>query len=186
MYSVKVMYNDGNAIEKLSSELVKIFNDDIVIVDIGSDRCIGDSVGPLVGTILEENHFNFPFYGTCNNPIHALNICKELEKIKLKHPQATIIGIDACLGDEENIGQIQYRNYPVHPGKGVGKNLPKVGNYSIISIVDDNYNSELFINRNIRLSLILNISKVIAKSLIKAENTYRKIKNTENKEIAIN
>ena len=60
------------------------------------------------------------------------------------HPNSNIIGVDACLGDTENIGEIQARNYPIHPGKGVGKTLPKVGDVSIIGIVDSSDNSELF------------------------------------------
>ena len=51
--------------------------------------------------------------------------------------------------------------YPIHPGKGVGKSLPDVGRASLIGIVDSSDSSELFTNRNIRLDLIMNLSKVI-------------------------
>lgn len=139
-----------------------------IIVCIGTDRCIGDCLGPLVGMLLKERGFPFPVYGTISEPIHALNIEKKLYEIKLLHPKANIIGIDACLGDTNSVGEIQARDYPIHPGKGVGKTLPDVGTSSIIGIVDSSDNNEIFTNRNIRLDLIFNMSKIIADSLIHA------------------
>ena len=40
------------------------------------------------------------------------------------------------LGDINSIGEIHIRNYAIHPGKGVGKSFPDVGDTSIIGIVD--------------------------------------------------
>ena len=141
---------------------------DTVIVCIGTDRCIGDCLGPLVGTLLAHHNLPLKVYGTISDPIHALNIDEKLQKIKNLHPTSNIIGIDACLGDNNNIGEIQARDYPIHPGKGVGKTLPDVGEASIVGIVDSSENNELFTNRNIRLNLIFNISKVISHSIIHA------------------
>lgn len=140
-------------------------NKKTIIVCIGTDRCIGDCLGPLVGTFLTESNFPIPSYGTISDPIHALNIEKKLSEIKQIHPDANIIGIDACLGDSDNIGEIQCRNYPIHPGKGVGKLLPVVGETSIVGIVDCTTDNELFTNRTIRLSLVMDMAKVIRDSL---------------------
>jgi putative sporulation protein YyaC len=141
-------------------------NKDTIIVCIGTDRCIGDCLGPLVGTLLKSKNFPLPVYGTISDPIHALNIDKKLNEIKLLHPDNNIIGIDACLGDSDSIGEIQARDYPVHPGKGVGKSLPNVGDTSIIGIVDSNDNDEIFNSNNIRLNLVLSMAKVITHALI--------------------
>lgn len=143
-----------------------------VIVCIGTDKCIGDCLGPVVGSILTYKSFPLPIYGTVHNPIHALNIEKKLNEITALHPNSNIIGIDACLGENSSIGEIQARDYPIHPGKGVGKSLPDVGKASIIGIVDSSEDSELFTNRNIRLDLVFNISKVIADSIIHAYYLY--------------
>ena len=70
--------------------------------------------------------------------------------------------------DSDCIGEIQGRDYPIHPGKGVGKSLPDVGETSIIGIVDTSDNNELFTNRTIRLNLILEMGKVIVDSLTHA------------------
>jgi len=116
--------------------------------------------------MLEEKFFPLPVYGTISNPIHALNLDSKLSDIKLKHPDSKIIGIDACLGPPSKIGEIQVRNYPINPGKGVGKSLSPVGDISIIGIVDSSDINEPFTSRNIRLNLILEISKVITQGII--------------------
>jgi putative sporulation protein YyaC len=143
---------------------------DTVIVCIGTDKCIGDCLGPLVGSILTEHFFPLPVYGTLSSPIHALNINERLEEIHIKHPTASIIGVDACLGDENDIGEIRIRDYAIRPGKGVGKELPEVGIASVIGIVDSSDSSELFFSRSIRLSFIMNMAKTISRVFIEAYN----------------
>lgn len=154
----------------LANEIKDYLNNDTVIVCIGTDKCIGDCLGPLVGTILKENFFPLPVYGTLKTPIHALNIDKELNSIAEIHPSAHIIGVDACLGSDDDIGEIRIRNYAIHPGKGVGKDLPEVGVASIVGIVDSSDNSEFFFSHSIRLSFIMDMAKIISKSLIDAYN----------------
>ncbi|GAA0082852.1 spore protease YyaC [Clostridium sp. CTA-6] len=185
MSKIKDDYGDKNIISKISQQLLNIMsqnNGNIIIVNIGTDRCIGDSLAPFVGTILKENDLQIPVYGTIKNPIHALNLEREIRSIKNKHPNATIIGIDACLGKKENIGTIEIREKPLYPGKGVGKELLAVGEYSIIGIVEESDNGIKFVTgNNIRLDFILEMSKSIAKAIIKSVNYYY----IENNEIAI-
>lgn len=172
MSKIKANYLNPLAYYEIAYFLKDFYNENTVIVCIGTDRCIGDCLGPLVGTMLKESSFPFPVYGTISEPIHALNIDRRLIEIKSLHPKASIIGIDACLGDTNSIGEIQARDYPIHPGKGVGKSLPDVGDASIIGIVDSSESTELFTNRNIRLDLIMSISKVITHSIVHAYYLY--------------
>lgn len=148
--------------------LKNYINENTVIVCIGTDKCIGDSLGPLVGTLLNDSLIPIPIYGTLASPIHALNIDKKLIEIKKTHPNALIIGVDACLGDINSIGELHARDYPLHPGKGVGKTLPDVGDASIIGIVDSSNSTEIFTNRTIRLSLVMDMSKSIVKGILHA------------------
>lgn len=166
MNKVRVHYKDNLSYYEIAYFLKDYMNENSVIVCIGTDRCIGDCLGPLVGTLLKSENFPLKVYGTISEPIHALNIDKQLHQIKKLHPSSNIIGVDACLGEIKNIGEIQARDYPIHPGKGVGKILPEVGETSIIGIVDSSDNNELFTNRNIRLDLIMEMAKVITHSLI--------------------
>lgn len=159
----KLLYN-------LIFEIKSYINKNTVIVCIGTDKCIGDCLGPLVGSILTENFFPLPVYGTLSSPIHALNISERLDEISANHPNASIIGVDACLGDEDDIGNIRIRDYAIRPGKGVGKELPEVGIASVIGIVDSSDSSELFFSRSIRLSFIMNMAKTISRVFIEAYN----------------
>jgi putative sporulation protein YyaC len=173
---IKSHYDNPLAYYEIANFLKDYFDENTIIVCIGTDRCIGDCLGPLVGTLLKDNLYPFPVFGTISEPIHALNIDKKLNEIKNIYPKGNIIGIDACLGDNESIGEIQARDYPIHPGKGVGKSLPEVGKVSIIGIVDSSDSSELFTTRNIRLDLIMKLSKVIAHSIIHSYYLYSGIR----------
>lgn len=166
----KVSYNSLNACSEISKAIRNYLNDETIIVCIGTDKCIGDCLGPLVGSILKDSLFELPVYGTLSNPIHALNIDDKLNEIYKKHPNSPIIGIDACLGCKDSIGEIHIRDYAIHPGKGVGKELPEVGIASIIGIVDNATNSEVFSSYSIRLSLVMDMAKLISNALIDAYN----------------
>ncbi len=172
MSKTKTHYKDPLAYYTISNFLKDYIDKNTLVVCIGTDRCIGDCLGPLVGTFLKNSSFPLPVYGTIDNPIHALNIDIKLSEIYALHPNCTIIGVDACLGAVSNIGELQARNYPIHPGKGVGKTLPKVGNVSLIGIVDSSDDSELFTNRNIRLSLVMDIANVLSRSLLHSYYLY--------------
>jgi putative sporulation protein YyaC len=169
----KVLYNSYNSHIEISNSIENYLKDDTIIVCIGTDKCIGDCLGPLVGTILMDRHFELPVYGTIKNPIHALNINNKLLEIKKKHPKSFVIGIDACLGDPNSIGEIHIRDYPINPGKGVGKTLPQVGDISIVGIVDSNEHSDFFTSRSIRLNFVMEMASAISYSIIDVYNKYK-------------
>ena len=54
----------------------------VVIICIGTDRSTGDSLGPLIGTFLEEVGLQrFHLYGTLDEPVHAINLEEKLKQI---------------------------------------------------------------------------------------------------------
>ncbi|MGL5870249.1 spore protease YyaC [Clostridium chrysemydis] len=168
LLDIKINHKIPLAYYALATNLKNYICENTVIVCIGTDKFIGDSLGPLVGSILKENNFPLPVYGTIDNPIHALNIDSKIKEIKDSHKDSLIIGIDACLGLRESIGEIHIRDYPIRPGKGVGKTLQSVGDISLVGIVDSNDNTDFFSSRSIRLSLIYNIAKTISYGFIHA------------------
>ena len=108
---------------------------ELVWVCVGTDRSTGDSLGPFVGTMLTEA--GVPnVYGTLDHPVHALNLAKTLERIEEAHPDACIVGIDACLGKAKSVGSMELRDGALEPGAGIGKVLPSVGDYNIIGVVN--------------------------------------------------
>lgn len=168
MYLAKVNYKKENVAQVLSLVLKDIINENTIIVCIGTDRAIGDALGPLVGTMLKNSDFKYPVYGTLDSPIHALNIYESIEEIKKRHPKGELLAIDACLGSKNSIGNIQVRKGPILPGKGVGKKLPEVGSHSIVGIVDKIDENNRFSFNNVRLSFVLELAETIALSLLLA------------------
>lgn len=165
---IRVPYSNKDAVHSLSSYLSRFLTDSSLIVCIGTDKCIGDCLGPLVGTLLIKNNFSYPVIGTLENPAHAVNLDSVITHINQKYKNPFIIAIDACLGHCEFIGDIQVKMGPVHPGKGVGKALPNVGDISIIGVVDTMDASEMFSIRSIRLNLIMKMAEVVSSALIEA------------------
>ncbi|MBU8768873.1 spore protease YyaC [Cytobacillus oceanisediminis] len=153
-------------IEKMVSKLEQIFfstSREIVILCIGSDRSTGDSLGPLAGKILKEKNIPYPVYGTLKEPVHALNIKKVLKEIKETYDEPFIFGIDACLGDERQIGYILIREGSFIPGNAVNRALPSVGDYHLKAIVNtlDPLSPVNSLNST-RLYLVLKLAEIIA------------------------
>ncbi len=135
---VNVFYHEPQVHELL----VKSFNENInkltgepVFLCIGSDRHILDCFGPLIGTMILEKSPDILVYGTLDEPLHAKNLIKQREEIKIEHPNIIEIAIDAAIGLREDIGIIKFRDGPLLPGKALAKKLPHVGDLSITGIV---------------------------------------------------
>jgi putative sporulation protein YyaC len=175
----RISHDDLHAAENLAEELLAVIPSltkrPIVFVCIGTDRSTGDSLGPLVGTLLEEKGIrSFYVYGTLDEPIHAVNLSEKLKEIHAKHDDPYIIGIDACLGRIKNVGVIQLGNGPVKPGAGVNKELPAVGDIHITGIVNVSGFMEFFVLQNTRLNLVMRMAKTIANGIFQASLLYPK------------
>ncbi len=151
-----------SSIRKLSKYLSLNTMGSPLILCVGTDRCIGDALAPLTGTILHRSNVNFPVYGTLEHPVHALNIHSNLRQIKINHPQAFVIAVDASLGHKNEIGNIVVRKGPLSPGKGVGKKLPCIGDITIVGIVEAYKSDAALVIHNIRLNFVMSMAEVIA------------------------
>lgn len=109
--------------------------DRIAVLCIGTDAVTGDCYGPLVGFDLSRwSIYDFDLYGTIHKPVHAKNLVGILDTIDFD--RTLVIAVDACLGLISHIGCIVLSREPVKPGKGVGCDLPAVGDISITGIVN--------------------------------------------------
>ncbi|VEF50061.1 putative sporulation protein YyaC [Bacillus freudenreichii] len=141
IYDTIVHFEDDTAGYKISDALLDLLtyhkHQPIVIICIGTDRSTGDSLGPLVGSFLQEAGMKyFHVYGTLENPVHAMNLNEILQYVKKTYKKPFIIGIDACLGRLASIGEIKVGTGPLKPGAGVNKKLPEVGDAFITGIVN--------------------------------------------------
>lgn len=165
----KICSNNERASDEIADCLKRLINDKCLIICIGTDKYIGDCLGPLVGSFLIDDGIECPVIGTLENPVHAINLKASIKNIKMNFPDYRIIAVDACLGSEDCIGSIQIRSGSIYPGKGVGKNLPPIGDLSIVGVVDSAENSSIFPLYNIRLSMVMKMSKIISKGICKAQ-----------------
>ncbi|MHB1395138.1 MAG: spore protease YyaC [Clostridia bacterium] len=167
-------YTDDRAHLKISEFLRRYSYDKCIILCIGTDRFIGDCLGPLTGTLLSKLSLTVPILGTLENPVHAINLRSTISHIKTHYRGYRIIAIDACLGTSQSIGCIQVKEGSIQPGRGVGKRLTHVGDCSIVGIVDEavesddfEYENYLKIN-NVRLGLVMKMSETITKGIYSA------------------
>ena len=167
-YEVRIRHTDENAVETLASYIKEHLTKDMVLVCIGTDRCIGDALGPITGTLLESKDFHYPVYGTIDHPVHAVNLKDVMDDVTSQHPSGFFVALDACLGAEDSIGNIHIKKGPIFPGKGVGKKLPSVGHLSIVGIVDKINLDDCFAIHNVRLSLVMKMAQVIADAFMLA------------------
>ena len=166
----RILHEDLDASKQISKELLSLLPvhpRPIVIACIGTDRSTGDSLGPLVGTLLKEKTSSSEFfvYGTLEDPIHAMNLKERLNDIQQTHLNPFIIGVDACLGKVKSVGIVQVGAGPVKPGAGVNKELPAVGDAHITGIVNVSGFMEFMVLQNTRLNLVLKMAKTIANGI---------------------
>lgn len=170
--TLKVSHTDPNATHLISNRLAELLphqEEPIVIVCVGTDRSTGDALGPLVGTALQKH--GSPYYellGTLEEPVHAMNLAETIQSLNSRYTRPFVIGIDACLGQVSSIGSIQISPGPLHPGAGVNKTLPPIGDMHITGIVNVGGFMEYFVLQNTRLSLVMQMADLIASSLHEA------------------
>lgn len=141
----------------------------IVLVCIGTDRATGDCLGPLVGHFLKQQMpSKIPFiFGNLSHPVHAANLAQTLAYIKTSIFSPYIIVIDACLGSPGHVGYVTLSNQALHPGKGVHKKLPSLGQISITGIVDCFGEENYSIIQSTRLHQVVRLATFIANGIQK-------------------
>ena len=156
--------------EHILSYCQKINGRDLVILCVGTDRSTGDSLGPLVGSKLEGLSLGrFTVYGTLEFPVHAMNLTERLNEVQSNHSNPYIIAIDACLGQQVNVGSVTLQDGPLHPGAAVHKDLPKVGDIHITGTVNIGGAMEFYVLQNTRLHIVMSMAESIAQSIYLAD-----------------
>ena len=105
----------------------------ITLYCIGTPTLVGDSVGPLVGTLLSGSGLPLTIYGTLAAPLHAANLFPCLKTSS--RPGQISIAVDASFGEQRQLGDITLKNHGIYPGLGLSRRLPCVGTYSLTGII---------------------------------------------------
>lgn len=146
------------------TSLNNLFTAPPVIVCIGTDLAIADSLGPLTGSMLKykTQGANSFIYGTLPAPVTAKEIKYMRTFLKETHKNSPIIAIDAAIGDKGDVGLIKLSDSPLSPGVGANKQLGKIGDISIMGIVAEKSLGNYAIFNNTRLNLVYTMSEIIS------------------------
>ena len=123
----------------------------ILFVCIGNGKIIGDSLGPLIGTVLEknkrliQNNVKIDVIGTFENPILYYNVEEFIQNID-SQDYSEIVIIDSALGSKENIGKVMITPAEILIGVGVNRGRMVKGDIILKGVVGINYNN---ISRNL-------------------------------------
>ena len=147
-----------------------------IICCIGSDLVLGDSLGPLVGTILTRKKVDAYIYGTLSNPVTAKEAGYIGDYVASIHKYSPILVIDAALGKDDDVGLIKVSEGGLKPGLGVNKRFNRIGNVGIMGIVALKTAKSTALLRLTRLNLVYRFAELIAEAI---ENYFNEIKTAE-------
>lgn len=137
-----------------------------VALCIGSDLAVGDSLGPMTGTLLQQGGFPCPVYGTLKNPVTAKEVKYAESFLRKTYPRSKIIAVDAAVGDLSDVGLVKMIPAPLHPGTGANKKLGRVGDVSILGIVAEKSAFSYSLLNLTRLNMVYAMAKLISSALL--------------------
>ncbi len=142
-----------------------VFERPPVVLCIGSDLAVGDSLGPIAGTMLRRRAFGGYIYGTLKNPVTAKEAKYLGEFLRKTHPKSKIIAVDAAVGEEPDIGLLKVVPGALRPGAGANKRLPKVGDVSVLGIVAKKSPLSYQLFNLTRLGVVYSMAETVAASI---------------------
>lgn len=167
---------------RTDGDFSKRFNGDFdappVIVCIGSDLAVGDSLGPITGSMLKYKTQGLRafIYGTLASPVTAKEIKYLRAFLKETHKGSQIIAVDAAVGAEGDVGLLKLSDSPLFPGAGANKRLGSIGDISIMGIVAEKSIANFGLLNTTRLNLVYTMSEIISEAI--STVLYGRVKNS--------
>ena len=161
--------------EILRKELKNHLHDPKILLCIGSKKCIGDSLGPLVGKLLTKKLKSDSIHviGTMEQCISYSKIEVTMKKIKKDWNHPYILVVDAALSQKEYVGNIIISKNKITLGKAMKKQQYSIGDFSIRGIVGEQ-KERMEENREVLLNtseeLVITLADSIANQIKEAVN----------------
>ncbi|MBQ9713904.1 MAG: spore protease YyaC [Clostridia bacterium] len=157
-------YQDAEFYDHAEQTLPEESKSPPVVVCVGSDLAIGDSLGPIVGSMLQykTQGLNAFIYGTLSAPVTAKEIPYLREFLRETHTKSQILAVDAAVGEKGDIGLIKLTDSPLLPGAGANKKLGAVGDIAVMGIVAEKSVSNYGLLNTTRLNLVYTMSEIIS------------------------
>ena len=142
----------------------------LVFLCVGTNKIIGDSVGPIIGDNLKciENDF-MKVYGTTQNTLNFSNAQEIIKKIYNEYKSPFLITIDAALGNKKEVGNIFIGNGFIKLGNALEKNICFYSDITIKCVVGNyllNKNQNIEELRNADFGNVITMSKIVSNGII--------------------
>lgn len=148
-------------------------NGNVVFVCVGNGSVVGDSFGPLVGSILMGKSC-VDVVGNLENNISYENIEFEMSKVEEFYRDRVVVVVDSALsGLENNVGKIFIESRGLKYGEALDKKNRIIGDISIKAVVGEKTDDGLLnfqVLRNASLRRVASMSKIVASGIVEALN----------------
>lgn len=159
----KINFNDPVCTEYLSEIIYERVKMPFVVLCLGTDKDIADSLGPLTGHFLSMNRkFPYPVFGTLSKPVHNENLHFNLDMIRHQYPKHGMLIIDAAIGEKDDFGKILLMDKWICTSKN--HSFFKIGDLSIWGISDYEGSRANWLN-SVRLNTVYEMAQIIAKAV---------------------
>ena len=159
------------------NKIIKKINEkkysNLIFICIGTNKIVGDSLGPIVGEILKQNlkKKNVSIIGDLKENVNIKNISKYIKYIENNYTKPYIISIDSALSKTIAPENVFIIKKGLIPGSALKKESKEIGNISIKGIVgryDKNSLKNFYNLKTVDYKLILRFSKNISKIILKS------------------
>lgn len=161
---------DNKQLESMAQQLSTMVKK-AVYMCIGTEKVCADSLGPLVGQMLNDNMESPVFvYGIYGYNITAQNVEGCHRFIRKLHPDCTLVVIDAGVGEADQIGSIQLTDGKIVPGAATDKSLCAVGDVSLVGIVSHKDMQDFYSDSADKQNLVQKTAHKIVRMILSAHS----------------
>jgi len=151
---------------------------DVVILCIGTNKIIGDSIGPVVGQKLKEQKMKETvcIYGDMIKTINFKNAKEVIENIFKTYQKPFIITVDSALGIKTMVSKIVVNKGIVRLGKSLGRSICYASHITIKGVVGENkntYEDNIKVLNEVKPELIWYLSNIMAEGIKQEINKIR-------------
>ncbi len=151
---------------------------DVVILCVGTNKLIGDSIGPVVGQKLKEEKMKEKIcvYGDLKESINFKNAKTVIENVFKTYQKPFIITIDSALGTQTMISKIVVNKGIIRIGKSLGRSICYPSHITIKGVVGENkntYEDNIKILNEVEPELIWNLSDIMVDGIKQGINKIR-------------
>ncbi|MDD4211147.1 MAG: spore protease YyaC [Clostridia bacterium] len=155
-----------NLVYALANKLCKL-NSKPVIICLGTDKVIADSLGPIVGHLLTTKYnIKTYVYGSLKRTVNSTNLEYYFSHINKTHKNQNLLVIDAGLGSLEQVGKINVTDGGIIPYNN--SYYKKIGDISVTGIVLEKGLLEKMQLRQTKLNFVSEMAEMIAKVIYHA------------------